>query len=143
MYTRGRVGVVSEQRKKLVSVTKECLAHAVEQSKPGNRILDISKAVFNYASGFGYGIVREYCGHGVGFSQHEDPQIPNYIFSGSNPRLKPGMVLAIEPMINEGTWETRLMDDNWTVKTMDGSDSAHFEFTIVILEDGMENLTPL
>ena len=136
------VGEVSEQRKKLVKVTGECLNLAVEQVIIGKRILDISKAVYNHASGFGYGIVEAYCGHGVGFSQHEEPQIPNYIFSGQNPRLRPGMVLAIEPMINIGTWKTRVLDDGWTVVTKDGKDSAHFEYTIALLEDRVEILTP-
>jgi methionyl aminopeptidase len=136
------VGEVSEQRKKLVKVTEECLNLAVEQVIIGKRILDISKAVYNHASGFGYGIVEAYCGHGVGFSQHEEPQIPNYIFSGQNPRLRPGMVLAIEPMINIGTWKTRVLDDGWTVVTKDGKDSAHFEYTIALLEDRVEILTP-
>ncbi len=136
------VGKVSDEKKKLVKVTLDCLNLAVLQAKTGMRVLDISKAVYNHATKFGYGIVKEYCGHGVGFSQHEDPQIPNYIFSGQNPRLRPGMVLAIEPMINIGTWKTKVLDDDWTVITNDGKDSAHFEYTLAITEDGTEILTP-
>jgi methionyl aminopeptidase len=136
------VGEVTEKRKKLVKVTKECLNLGVEQIKEGNRILDISRAVYDHASKFGYGVVREYCGHGVGFSQHEEPQIPNYVFSGHNPRLRQGMVIAIEPMINAGTWKTRVLDDNWTVVTKDGRDSAHFEYTVALTGEKAEILTP-
>lgn len=136
------VGTVTEERKKLVKITEECLNLAVEQVKAGKRILDISKAVYGHAKEFGYGVVKEYCGHGVGFSQHEEPQIPNYVFTGQNPRLRPGMVLAIEPMINAGTWKTRVLDDNWTVVTKDGKDSAHFEYTVALTEEKAEILTP-
>jgi methionyl aminopeptidase len=136
------IGEVTEERKKLVRVTEECLNLAVEQIKTGKRILDISRAVYNHAKKHGFGVVKEYCGHGVGFSQHEEPQIPNYVFSGHNPRLRPGMVIAIEPMINIGTWKTRVLDDNWTVVTADGKDSAHFEYTIAITEEKTEILTP-
>ena len=86
-------------------------------------------------------VVRQYCGHGVGFSQHEEPQIPNYVSRGPNPRLKPGMVLALEPMVNLGGWEVDLLSDQWTVVTSDRRDSAHFEHTIAILKDGTEVLT--
>jgi methionyl aminopeptidase len=137
------VGRVSEARKRLLDVTRECLARAVAQAVPGNRVSDISRAVYEYAVGRSCGVVREYCGHGVGFAPHEDPQVPNYVGSGANPRLKPGMVLAIEPMINAGTGDIELLEDGWTVVTADGADSAHFEHTVAVRADGMEILTLL
>jgi methionyl aminopeptidase len=135
------VGQVSRKRGWLLAVTEECLRLAVQQATPGNRVSDISRAVFDHAVRNRCGVVREYCGHGVGFSQHEDPQVPNYVGAGPNPRLKPGMVLAIEPMINAGTGDIRLLEDGWTVVTADGADSAHFEHTVVVLPDRMEILT--
>jgi methionyl aminopeptidase len=135
------VGRVSEARRRLLEVTRECLARAVAQAQPGNRVSDISRAVYEHAVGRSCGVVREYCGHGVGFAPHEDPQVPNYVGTGANPRLKPGMVLAIEPMINAGTGDIELLEDGWTVVTADGADSAHFEHTVAVREDGMEILT--
>lgn len=135
------VGHISPEAEKLMDVTRECLRAGIEAAVFGNRIKDISRAVFDVAKGHGYGVVREYCGHGVGFSQHEDPQVPNYVGRGSNPRLKPGMVIAIEPMINAGGDGIVLMDDEWTVKTEDGSLSAHYEHTIAIHRDFTEILT--
>ncbi len=135
------VGAVSRQREKLMRVTRECLERGLAQALPGNRIADISRAVYEHATGNGCGVVREYCGHGTGFSMHEDPQVPNYVGAGPNPRLKEGMVLAIEPMINAGTGDVELLEDGWTVVTGDGSDSAHFEHTVVVLRDRMEILT--
>jgi methionyl aminopeptidase len=137
------VGRVSEARRRLLEVTRECLARAVAQAVPGNRVSDISRAVYEHAVGRSCGVVREYCGHGVGFAPHEDPQVPNYVGSGANPRLKPGMVLAIEPMINAGTGDIELLEDGWTVVTADGADSAHFEHTVAVRGDGMEILTLL
>jgi len=135
------VGQTTKQREKLLQVTKECLERGVSQALPGNRISDIGRAVFDHATRNGFGVVRDYCGHGVGFANHEDPQIPNYVSAGPNPRLKEGMVLAIEPMVNAGSGEIELLDDGWTVVTEDGSDSAHFEHTVAVLRDGMEILT--
>ena len=135
------VGTTSAARERLMQVTRECLERAVTQAVPGNRISDISKAVFEHATRNGFGVVREYCGHGTGFAMHEDPQVPNYVGSGPNPRLKEGMVLAIEPMVNAGTGDIELLDDGWTVVTADGRDSAHFEHTVVVLRDRMEILT--
>ena len=112
-------------------------------ARPGNRVSDISRAVFEHATTNGFGVVREYCGHGVGFSPHEDPQVPNYVGGGPNPRLKEGMVLAIEPMINAGTGDIELLEDGWTVVTADGADSAHFEHTVAITGYGMEIMTRL
>ncbi len=135
------VGTPSPKREKLMRVTRECLELGIAQAVPGNRISDISRAVYAHATGNGYGVVREYCGHGTGFAMHEDPQVPNYVGSGPNPRLKEGMVLAIEPMVNAGTGDIELLDDGWTVVTADGADSAHFEHTVVVLRDRMEILT--
>ena len=135
------VGAVSRPREKLMQVTRECLERAIAQAMPGNRVSDISRAVYEHAVRNDFGVVREYCGHGTGFAMHEDPQVPNYVGSGPNPRLKEGMVLAIEPMINGGTGDIELLDDGWTVVTADGADSAHFEHTVAVLRDRMEILT--
>lgn len=135
------VGTISEDAQKLVAVTRESLYLGIDQAKAGKRINDIGRAVSQHASKYGYGVVREYCGHGVGFSQHEDPQVPNYISRGPNPRIKPGMVLAIEPMINQGTGKVVLLDDDWTVETADGLLSAHWEHTVAVFEDHTEILT--
>jgi methionyl aminopeptidase len=136
-----KIGKVSAQAEKLIEVTRQCLDLAIEQAKYGNRIHHISKAVFQHAKSHGCGVVRQYCGHGVGFAAHEDPQVPNYISPGPNPRLAPGMVLAIEPMINAGNDDIDLLEDGWTVVTRDGSLSAHFEHTVAILHDRTEILT--
>jgi methionyl aminopeptidase len=135
------VGSVSPSRRRLIDVTRECLALGIGQAVAGNRVSDISEAIFRHARESGMEVVRQYCGHGVGFSQHEEPQIPNYVSRGPNPRLKPGMVLALEPMVNLGGWEVDLLSDQWTVVTSDRSDSAHFEHTIAILKDRTEVLT--
>ncbi len=132
---------VAPEVERLLSVTKECLERAVAAVKPGGRIHDISRAVFSHARANGYGVVRQFCGHGVGFSQHEDPQVPNYVGSGPNPRLVPGMVFAIEPMINMGGDGVAELDDGWTIVTRDGSLSAHFEHTVAVTRDGVEVLT--
>jgi methionyl aminopeptidase len=130
------VGRISPEAEKLLLVTRECLEKAIAAVKVGARIHDISRAVFGHATANGYGVVRQYCGHGVGFAPHEDPQIPNYVSSGPNPRLAPGMVLAIEPMINLGKGDIKVLDDDWTVVTMDRKLSAHYEHTVAILPDG-------
>ncbi len=135
------VGRVSAETEALLATTRECLEKAVAAIRVGGRIHDISRAVYGHARSRGYGVVRQYCGHGVGFSQHEDPQIPNYVSPGPNPRIVPGMVLAIEPMINLGTDDVELLEDDWTVVTQDGKHSAHFEHTVAILPDGPEVLT--
>jgi methionyl aminopeptidase len=135
------VGSTNAARDKLMRVTKECLERAISQALPGNRISDISRAVYDHATSQGCGVVREYCGHGTGFAMHEDPQIPNYVGAGPNPRLKEGMVLAIEPMVNAGTGDIELLDDGWTVVTADGRDAAHFEHTVAVLRDRVEILT--
>jgi methionyl aminopeptidase len=135
------VGATSKKRERLMQVTRECLERGVAQAVPGNRISDISRSIFEHAAENSFGVVREYCGHGTGFAMHEDPQVPNYIGGGPNPRLKEGMVLAIEPMINAGTGDIELREDGWTVVTADGADSAHFEHTVAVLRDRMEILT--
>lgn len=135
------VGSISEEVRTLMEVTRRSLALGIEKARVGNRINDISRAIYEHVSQFGYGVVRPYCGHGVGLDIHEDPQIPNYVGSGPNPRLKPGMVVAIEPMINMGGDDVDVLDDDWTVVTIDGSVSAHFEHTVAIHSDGAEILT--
>lgn len=135
------VGQVSPAAEKLMRVTRECLDNGIAAINPGARIFDISRAVFSHATAYGYGVVRQYCGHGVGLEIHEDPQIPNYVSSGPNPRLIPGMVVAIEPMINAGRPEVKVLADDWTVVTMDSSLSAHYEHTVLVTETGHEVLT--
>lgn len=137
------VGKISPEAEKLMKVTEECLYLGIKKAKVGNRINDISKAVYDHATKHKYGVVHSYCGHGVGFSQHEDPQVPNYVGRGPNPRLKAGMVLALEPMINIGTAEVEVAEDDWTVETLDYELSAHFEHTIALFPDHTEILTKL
>ena len=135
------VGKVDSKAEELMKVTRECLDRAIQAVVPGARIHDISRAVFSHATSHGYGVVRQYCGHGVGLDIHEDPQIPNYVSGGPNPRLIPGMTIAIEPMINAGSGDVRELDDDWTVVTLDGSLSAHYEHTVLVTETGHEVLT--
>lgn len=135
------VGLISKEDERLIKVAKECLDLGLEQAQAGRRIGDISLAIYNHARAAGFEVVREYCGHGVGFSLHEEPQIYNYPAQGPNPRLKAGMVIAVEPMINAGTWEVEVLPDNWTVVTKDRKKSAHFEHTVAIFEDRCELLT--
>ncbi len=127
----------------LLRVTEECLRLGIAQARVGGYLHDIGHAVQSHAEAQGYGVVREYCGHGIGHQMHEAPQVPNYGSAGSGVRLKAGMTIAIEPMINTGAWETRQLDDGWTVVTADGGLSAHFEDTIAITERGPEVLTSL
>jgi len=131
----------SAEAEKLVRATEEALDAAVSQIRPGARLSDIGAAVQQVAEGAGFSVVREYVGHGIGRDMHEDPQIPNYGEPGRGIRLKPGLVIAVEPMVNVGGWETRLLADDWTVVTEDGSLSAHFEHTIAVTEHGCEVLT--
>ncbi len=135
------VGSVRPEVQKLMKTAQESLMLGIEQARAGNRIHDIARAIYRHNKAQGYGVVRPYCGHGVGFDIHEDPQVPNYVGSGPNPRLKPGMVLAIEPMINLGEDDVLLLDDDWTVVTADRSVSVHFEHTIAIFNDHTEILT--
>jgi methionyl aminopeptidase len=131
----------SAEADKLVRVTEEALEAGISQIRPGGRLTDIGAAVEQVAIGAGFEVVREYVGHGIGRSLHEDPQIPNYGRPGRGPVLKPGLVVAVEPMVNVGGWETSVLPDGWTVVTEDGSLSAHFEHTIAVTEDGHEVLT--
>ena len=135
------VGEIDEAHKKLMSVTKESLIKGIEQAKPGNRIGDIGHAIQLHAESNGYGVVTELVGHGIGTKLHEDPQIPNYGQKGSGPKIKEGMCFAIEPMINMGTAEVFTKSDQWTICTVDGKPSAHFEHTITITKNGAEILT--
>ncbi len=138
------VGNVKPEVRKLVDVTCECLAAGINACVAGNRISDISKAVYDIASAHGYGVVYDYCGHGVGLDVHEDPNIPNVPSRGANPRLQPGMVVAIEPMINLGTADVEVdSKDGWTVLTCDRRTSAHEEHTVAIFADHTEVLTDL
>jgi methionyl aminopeptidase len=133
----------SDEAEKLVRVTEESLEAGISQIRAGGRLSDIGHAVQQVAEGAGFSVVREYVGHGVGQSLHEDPQIPNYGPPGRGVELRPGLVIAVEPMVNVGGWGTRALDDGWTVVTADGSLSAHFEHTIAVTEDGPEVLTEL
>lgn len=137
------VGDIDAEVQKLLDVTEESLYKGIEQAIVGNRLSDVSHAVQKHAEAYGFGVVRDYVGHGIGRNMHEDPQIPNYGSPGRGPRLKSGMTLAIEPMINLGTHEVRSLSDGWTVVTTDGKRSAHFEHSVAITPDGPEILTKL
>lgn len=135
------VGNVSEKLKTLIKVTKESLDIGINQVKPGNRIGDISNAIQIHVESNNLSVVRELVGHGVGKKVHEDPQIPNFGTKGKGPVLKAGMVIAIEPMVNMGSYEIKLLDDGWSFATKDGSFSAHFEHTVAVVDGGYEVLT--
>jgi methionyl aminopeptidase len=137
------VGHISEKAVQLLRVTEESLYKGIEQVREGNRLSDIGHAIQNYVEAAGFSVVRDYVGHGIGRQMHEDPQIPNYGPPGRGPRLKVGMTLAIEPMVNAATYHCRTLADNWTVVTADGNLSAHFEHTVALTEDGPEILTRL
>jgi methionyl aminopeptidase len=135
------VGIIDEQSDQLLRVTENALARAISVAREGRRVGDICAEIEDEARRFGFSVVREFVGHGVGRKMHEEPQVPNYGRRGSGAKLKAGMTLAIEPMINIGTSDVRLMDDGWTVCTADGMPSAHFEHTVLITRDGPEILT--
>jgi len=130
------VGKVSEQARTLLEVTEQALYKGIEKATAGNRLHDISGAIQTHVESNGFSVVRDFVGHGIGRNMHEPPQIPNYVGVGSNPRLKVGMVLALEPMVNEGTWKVKLLPDEWTAVTADGKLSAHFEHSIAITDNG-------
>jgi methionyl aminopeptidase len=130
------VGEITAEDKRLLAVTSECLESAVKVMTNGNRLSDIGNTIQSHAESNGFGVVRDYVGHGIGRQMHEQPQVPNYGNPGRGPYLRPGMVLAIEPMINIGTWETEVLEDGWTVVTADGKKSAHFEYTIAVTDNG-------
>ena len=138
------IGNVSDSARRLIKVTRDALYAAIEQARIGNRISDIGRAVQHTAESAGYSVVTDFAGHGIGRKLHEEPQVPNYFRPGMpNPRLQEGMVLAIEPMINEGVAELEILDDGWTAVTADGKLSAHFEHSIAITAAGPEILSEL
>ena len=135
------VGDISDQDKKLIEITQEALYLGIDEAVPGNYVSDIGHAIQKFVEPKGYSVVRELVGHGIGTNLHEDPQVPNYGDPGMGVKLKEGMCLAIEPMINRGGKEVYTLDDGWTIKTKDGFNSAHFEHTIAIRKDGPEVLS--
>lgn len=135
------VGKISEEASKLIEVTKQSFFEGIKKAKAGNHLYDISNAIDAYVSRFGYGVVRDLVGHGIGTSLHEDPQIPNFKQWRRGIKLQPGMTLAIEPMVNMGSFEVKWLDDDWTVVSVDGSLSAHYENTVLITEGEPEILT--
>lgn len=135
------VGEISPIAQKLLQVTKEALKQGVTMAKVGNRLSDIGHAIQTHVEANGFSVVRQYVGHGIGRKMHEEPQVPNYGLPGRGPRLKAGMALAIEPMVNTGQFPVKILGDNWTVVTQDGSLSAHFEDTVFITDGGNEVLT--
>lgn len=135
------VGTITDELKQLIRVTEECLELGIQACRPNNRIGDIGWAIQQHAEKYGYGIVRDYTGHGIGRAMHESPQIPNYGRAGTKERIRAGYCFAIEPMLNLGTAETRTLADKWTVVTLDGKPSAHAEHTLAVTPDGPEILT--
>jgi methionyl aminopeptidase len=136
-------GRISEKAGKLMDVTQKALMLGIEQARPGNRLHDISAAVQAHAEANGFSVVRDYVGHGIGRKLHEDPMVPNYGKAGTGPVLEAGTVIAIEPMVNEKGYEVKVLENDWTVVTLDGGLSAHFEHTVAITENGPEILSKL
>lgn len=137
------VGEISKEAEMLIDITQKSLAKGIENALIGNRLTDISHNIQSFVEDNGFSVVRDYVGHGIGTNMHEEPQIPNFGRPGRGPRLKKGMTLAIEPMVNEGTYEVQSLEDNWTVITIDHRLSAHFEHTVAITDEGPEILTKL
>ena len=137
------VGTISKEAEQLIEVTKQCFFEGIKYAKPGNHLHEISNAINDYAERFGYGVVRDLTGHGIGSHLHEEPSIPNFRQKARGPKLVPGMTLAIEPMINAGTYRVSWLDDDWTVIANDGKLSAHYENTVLITEEGCEILSLL
>ncbi|GAA0078267.1 type I methionyl aminopeptidase [Clostridium sp. CTA-5] len=135
------VGEVTKQAQKLIDVTRESFFEGIKFAKEGNRLSSISHEIQNYIEAAGFSVVRDFVGHGIGRKVHEDPEVPNFGIEGRGPKLVKGMVLAIEPMVNAGTYKVRTLRNGWTVVTVDGSLSAHYENTVAILPDGPEILT--
>jgi methionyl aminopeptidase len=135
------VGEINPEAKRLLEVTEKALSIGIGMAKVGNRLFDISHAVQAWVESNGFSVVRDFVGHGIGKSLHEDPQIPNFGSPNQGPRLEKGMIFALEPMVNEGTYEVRVLDDGWTVVTADGKPSAHFEHTIAITDGQAEILS--
>ena len=136
-----KIGKVSPEVEKLVTVTEECFFKGIEGLRAGTPLYDIGYKVQKYAESFGYGVIRSYTGHGIGKEMHEDPSVPNFGRLGTGMRLRAGTVLCVEPMIAMGSWRTRILADGWTAVTTDGKPAAHYENTIVVREDGVEILT--
>lgn len=135
------VGTISENADRLIQVTRESFFKGIEYAKPGYHLFDISKAIQDYVEANGFSVVRDLVGHGIGKKLHEDPQVPNFKQMGRGIKLRPGMTLAIEPMVNEGTWEVWILEDDWTVVTRDGKKSAHYENTVLITDGEPELLS--
>ena len=135
------VGEINDEARRLLDVTRESLEQAIAQCRPGNRIGDVAAAVPRHVEAAGFGVVRAFVGHGIGRALHEDPQVPNFGEPGRGPLLRPGMVLALEPMVTMGHWEVRVLTDRWTAVTADGSLAAHFEHTVAVSEQGPDVLT--
>ena len=136
------VGKISEEKKYLMEKTEQALYEGVKQVRPGARIGDISHAIQEYAIKNNLGIVKELVGHGIGTEMHEEPEVPNYGTAGTGPKLREGMVICIEPMLNLGSADIYILDDDWTIKTDDGLPAAHYEHTVLVTKDGYEILTP-
>src|SRR5512138_2900378 len=137
------IGDVPPKVQQLLDVTRESLDQAIQECRPGRRLSDVSHAVQAHVERHGFSVVRAFVGHGIGRALHEDPQVPNFGEPGRGPQLRPGMVLAIEPMVTMGSWEVKVLDDGWTAVTRDGSLAAHFEHTVAVTENGPEVLTSL
>jgi methionyl aminopeptidase len=137
------VGKIASETEALIKVTEECLYLGIEQTTSGKHLSDLSKAIQTHAESHGYSLVKEFGGHGIGKNLHEDPMVLNYVTDGRGIKLRPGLVLAIEPMVNMGTDRVQVLSDKWTVVTMDGKPSAHFEHTVAITENGPDILTQL
>ena len=135
------VGTCKDNVKRILDVCKKSFFEGIKQAKPGNRVGDISAAIQHYVESSGYSVARDFTGHGIGKSMHEDPSVPNYGIAGTGPLLQKGMTIAVEPMILEGKKDTRILGDGWTVKSKDGKLTCHYENTIVITEDGYEIIT--
>ena len=135
------VGEISSEAEMLIETVKMSLKKAIEQVRVGNRISDISSAVQKHVESKGFSVIRTFVGHGIGFSLHEEPQVPNFGSPGHGPKIRPGMVLAIEPMIAAGDWDVEILEDNWTAVTRDRSLSAHYENTVAVTENGPEILS--
>jgi len=135
------VGAINPRKKKLLEVTKEALSEGIKEAEVDNYLMNISCAIQNYVERNGFSVVRQFVGHGIGRSLHEEPEVPNFGRPNQGPVLKKGMVLAIEPMVNMGTWESLILENGWTAVTKDGMPSAHFEHTVAVTENGPEILT--
>lgn len=137
------VGEISESLKRLIDVTTQCFFEGARAAVAGNRVGDIGYAVQTLAEGRGFGVIRDLTGHGIGRNMHEDPSVPNFGEAGTGPRLRPGMTIAVEPMISLGGWHVQQLEDGWTIKTLDGSPCAHYEHTIAIAESGLPEILTL